>query len=234
MIKIFDLNLWRYNDFENRISSIVKNIENLQPDIIFLQETQLDLRYSTITQEEIIKNKLSADYRYSLHSTIYKKEYQRGQKLEKSIDHGMGIISKHPILNSFEYYLKQDDKNTEPRSILFFDLEINNIIHKFINIHFTNSEELAKKELHEVFNLLKYRAETRIMVGDFNLFNMSDYLKENNDYLLSHDFKKYVSFPKDSGTLDYILIPKNYYFNRLECLEDYMSDHRALFASVNI
>lgn len=232
MIKIFNLNLWRYNEFENRIINIIQSVENLQPDVIFLQESQLDIDQSFLTQEEIIKSKLNLDYKYSLHSTVYKKEYQKGQKLKDPIDHGMGIISKYPILNSFEYYLKQKDAGAEPRSVLFFDLEIEGILYKFINIHFTNKEEVAKQEMFEVFNLLERRNEKRILVGDFNMFNLTNYLEGLSDYKLSFDFSNYISYPKDNGTLDYILIPENYYFMEVKCLEEYMSDHKALFAKI--
>jgi len=233
MIKIFNLNLWRYNDFENRLTNLVKSVDNLQPDVIFLQEAQLDTRFSFLTQVELIKNQLNMNYRYTFHSTVYKKKHQKGEKLDTPIDHGMGILSKYPILNCFEYYLNHEDSDLEPRSVLFFELEKDNVIHKFINIHFTNKEEIAQTELGEIFQLLKDRNEDRIMVGDFNMFNLSDYLKGNDRYTLSYDFKQYISYKKDEGTLDYILIPKNYHFEKFECLEEYMSDHNAIFAQIN-
>ena len=53
-----------------------------------------------------------------------------------------------------------------------------------------------------------------------------------SEYNLSNDFKKYISYKKDSGTLDYILLPKKYYFNELVCLEEYLSDHNGLYIEI--
>lgn len=241
MIKIFNLNLWRYNDFEKRLINIVKKIEDLSPDIIFLQETQLDQRCSFLTQTEIIKNKLNSDYKYSLQTAVYKKDKQAGVILNTQIDHGMAIISKYPVLNSFEYYLKKDTVVSEPRSVLFFDLDMCGVIHKFINIHFTNNEKIALQEFMELFELIENRKEKRLLIGDFNMFNFSEHLRQENllfkkikeNFKLSYDFKKYVSYEKDAGTLDYILIPNNYDFLSVDCLEEYMSDHKALFTTIS-
>jgi endonuclease/exonuclease/phosphatase family metal-dependent hydrolase len=88
---------------------------------------------------------------------------------------------------------------------------------------------------------LDLRKEKRIMVGDFNLFKMSEYEDIFKGYNLSYNFKKYQSFKegyengkmiKKDGTLDYMLIPNNYEFKLLEALEEYLSDHNALYAEV--
>ncbi len=46
-------------------------------------------------------------------------------------------------------------------------------------------------------------------------------------YTSSIDFKKYVSFPSESITLDYVLIPKRFAFDSLDVHEG-LSDHNAL------
>jgi endonuclease/exonuclease/phosphatase family metal-dependent hydrolase len=183
MISIFTLNLWRYYDFDLRLSNIEKVIKDKNPDIIFLQEVQIDISQSPFSQVEIIK-KLLPEYKYSIHSTIYQKEFQRGKKLEIPVQHGMAIISKYPILNSFEYYLKQEKDDSEPRAILCFDVEIKSKIYYFADIHFTNKEEPAKNELIEFLNFIHSRGEKRIMAGDFNLFNLPKYSEIFDGYKL--------------------------------------------------
>ncbi len=236
MIKILSLNLWRYNDFDIRFENLLKVISNKNPDIILLQESQIDQSFSRLSQVEIIKNKIneviSKDYKFSHYSTVYLKKYQKGEKLEIPVQHGMGIISKYPVVNSFEYYLNIIDKNPEPRSIFCFDLEIEDHIHKFANVHFTNNDIEAPKELQEFLGFIENRNERRIMCGDFNIFNLSEYLKNNKDYTLSTKFKKYILYEKDNGTLDYVLLPKEYNFIDFECLNDYLSDHKGIFAVV--
>ncbi|GAX62623.1 endonuclease/exonuclease/phosphatase [Candidatus Scalindua japonica] len=48
MTKIFDLNLWNYNNFEERKSHIIEAIMQYDPDIITFQEVRDDLRFNSI------------------------------------------------------------------------------------------------------------------------------------------------------------------------------------------
>ncbi len=230
MISIFTLNLWRYYDFDSRLSNLEKIIKTKKPDVIFLQEVQIDTTISPFSQVEIIKNILP-EYEYSIHSTIYPKESQRGQKLKKTIQHGMAIISRHPVVNSFEYYLTPN--GSEPRSILCFDVRIGQKVYNFANIHFTNSEGSAKAELTEFLDFIHSRGERRIMAGDFNLHDLPRYLDALIGYKLSFDYKPYISYPKDNWCLDYIMIPDNLTFARLEMVEEYLSDHKGLIAEID-
>jgi len=239
-MKILSLNLWRYYDWDNRFKNIVNNILKKDPDIIFLQEVQLDKEKSSFSQVEILKERLS-DYKYSIFSTIIIKTHQKGKELKKPVQHGMAILSKHPIINSFNYFLKLSEDEKENRSILCFDIEKNGKIEKMANIHFGNRENWAKLQMKEFINFLDLRNEKRIMVGDFNLFNMREYKNIFKGYKLSYDFKKYLSFQeayengkkiKKDGTLDYALIPDNYEFKKVDILEEYLSDHNALYTEI--
>lgn len=231
MLLIFTLNLWRYYDFDSRLPRIIKVLQDKDPDVIFLQEVQINPKFSTFSQVELMK-KFLPDYKYSIHSTIYLKHFERGKRLKMPVQHGMAILSKYPILNSFEYFLKQADADSEPRSILCFDVKKQSKVYYLANIHFTNKENLAKNELKEFLNFIHNRKEERIMAGDFNLFNLVKYKDLYKDYKLSFDFQNYLSYPQDNGCLDYILIPKNFEFQSLELLPDNLSDHKALFSKI--
>lgn len=239
-MKILSLNLWRYYDWENRFENIVESIKEKKPDVIFLQETQLDKEKNNFSQVEILKKELQ-EYKYSIFSTIVVKTHQRGKKLKNPIQHGMAILSKHPIINSFNYFLELSEDEKEHRSILCFDIEKDGKIEKMANVHFGNRENWAKKQLKEFINFLNLRNEKRIMAGDFNLFEMIEYSDIYKDYKLSYDFKKYQSFKDDyengkmvekKGTLDYILIPDNYEFEKLEVIDKYLSDHSGLSSEI--
>ncbi|MCE9585291.1 endonuclease/exonuclease/phosphatase family protein, partial [Candidatus Nomurabacteria bacterium] len=210
---------------------IINYINKNQPDVIFLQEIQIDFNKSPFSQVEIIKEKISG-YKYSIHSTIYPKNKQKGEEIKIPIQHGMAILSKYPIVNSFEYYLPLPENETEPRSILCFDLDINGTIHKFANIHFTNKEEIAKNQLMDFLQLMNSRNEKRIMAGDFNMFDLPQYNDLIKDYELSFNYKNYISYPKDNGTLDYIMIPKSYKFEKLEIIEN-ISDHNGILIEIS-
>jgi len=239
-MKILSLNLWRYYDWENRFENIISNILEKEPDVIFFQEAQLDKEKSNFSQVEILKDKLS-QYKYSIFSTIVVKTHQRGKKLKTPVQHGMAILSKYPIVNTFNYFLKLSKDEEENRSILCFDIKKKEGIEKMANIHFGNREDWAKKQLKEFIGFLDSRKEKRIMVGDFNLFKMTEYENIFKGYNLSYNFKKYQSFKKSyengkivkkNGTLDYILIPNNYEFKSLEILNEYLSDHNALYIEI--
>ena len=120
MISIFTLNLWRYYEFEQRIPNIIAFITEKKPDVILLQEAQIDQQHSIYSKAEIMQKSLP-DYKFVLQSTIYLKTSQRGILLETPIQQGIAILSKHPIIKSFEYYLPQAPSE-EPRSNLCFDI----------------------------------------------------------------------------------------------------------------
>src|ERR1700733_10273590 len=161
MLSIFTLNLWRYYDFDVRLLNLKKVLTVKKPDIIFLQEVQIDPAMSPFSQVETIK-KMFPEYIYSIHSTIYVKEFQKGEKWEKPIQHGMAVLSKYPIIHSFEYYVAKNKDESEPRSILCFDVTINSKVYYFANVHFTNTEESAKKQLVEFLDFTHSRGEKRI------------------------------------------------------------------------
>lgn len=231
MTSLLTLNLWRYYDFETRLPNIVKAVKDKQPDIIFLQEVQIDSSISPFSQVEIIKKQLP-EYPYSIHSTIYRKEFQRGEKLDIPVQHGMAVLSKYPILNSFEYYVAKNEGEEEPRSILCFDVEINSEIFKFANIHFANKEEWARNQCEEFLNFIHARGEKRILTGDFNMFKLPQH-NLLHGYKLSYDYKAYDSYPKDNGCLDYVVISDEFDFTKVELLEDYLSDHKALLVNID-
>ncbi len=236
MLSLLTLNLWRYYDFDKRLPNIIKAFKDKNPDIIFLQETQIDRSFSPYAQVEILKKELS-EYPYSIHSTIYLKTTQRGEKLVTPVQHGMSVLSKYPIMHSFEYYLSKNEGEDEQRSILCFDVNINSKTYKLANIHFANKEDWAKNQLLEFLDFLKSRDEKRIMAGDFNLYDLSIYSNESSlveGYNLSFNYKNYVSYPEKEWCLDYIMIPNEFNFTSVETTEGHLSDHKGVFAEISL
>jgi hypothetical protein len=72
------------------------------------------------------------------------------------------------------------------------------------------------------------------MLGDFNLFSLS---KEQgllpDGYTNSFDVQKYISYPDDADTLDYIVIPDPLSFVSIKCHTEEVSDHRMLSAEIH-
>ena len=232
-MKILTLNLWRYYDWEKRFENILKSISKKDPDIIFLQEVQLNKEFSNLSQVEILKNKLSG-YKYSIFSTTTIKTRQRDVALKIPVQQGIAILSKYPITNSFNYFLKLSKDEDERRSILCFDIEKDGNIKKMANVHLGNRTDWAEKQLKEIIDFLSQRNEKRVLVGDFNLFEITEYKKTLKDYINSYSFKKYDSFISDdkTGTLDYVLIPNSYNFKSLDTIDEYLSDHKGLYVEI--
>lgn len=227
------LNYWRYYELDQRLDNIIQAVHTEKPDVICFQEMQIDRSHSPFSQVELLKNKLSG-YNFSLHSTIYPKTHQRGSKLPQPAQHGMAVLSRHPIINSFEYYLTLSADEKEPRSILCFDVQLDTQIIKLANIHLGNRERWSKVQLEEFLNYLASRREHRIMAGDFNFHQLWQYKDIYPNYIISYDFKPYISYPDHNWCLDYILIPDNYKFTDVKMLEEYMSDHKGLVAQISI
>ncbi|HEX6258833.1 MAG TPA: hypothetical protein VFZ48_05115, partial [Candidatus Saccharimonadales bacterium] len=90
------------------------------------------------------------------------------------------------------------------------------------------------EQLRELIAIFASRKEERIIAGDFNipqLENEKESYTEN--YTSSIDFKKYVSFPSENITLDYVLIPKQFTFDSLEVHEG-LSDHNVLVFAIRL
>lgn len=233
LLKIMTLNYWRYYELDQRLANIINAIQREKPDVICFQEMQIDSSHSPFSQVELLKSKLSG-WDFSLHSTIYAKTHQRGSKLPQPVQHGMAVLSRCPIINSFEYYLSLSEEETEPRSILCFDIKLNIDTVKLANIHFANREKWAKAQLEEFLNYLNSRKERRIMAGDFNSYQLSQYQPIYHGYTSSYDIKPYISYPKDNWCLDYVLIPDSYKFTGIKLLDEYLSDHKGLIADISI
>ena len=50
-----DHDIFEHNDFANRIGTIIKIIKEKNPDVICLQEEQIDEKYSSFSQVENLK-----------------------------------------------------------------------------------------------------------------------------------------------------------------------------------
>lgn len=183
------------------------------PDVILFQKVQI--LSSGLSQVEELKNKLNKKikkiYPYSVHHTIYLKLSEQGKILETPKQYRMVVLCKHPITNSFNYFVVQTEE-LEPRSVLCFDIIIKEKgkkeIYNLANIHLENRQHWAKPQFENLLQFLKNRNENRILAGDFNLFD----LQTPQNYYSSFDFQSYISYPNKNWTLDYILIPQKYQF----------------------
>lgn len=231
MAKIMSLNLWGYEDWNNRKDNIVSLLNYERPDVIALQEVRL-LHDSPmqISQSNFITKVCGLPY------YVFAPTYRR-TNLKSDVSHGLAFYSKYPI-NSVEiYHLKQGEGFKEKCSALIISLEINGKAVDICNVHFGNTDKESDLHIKEFIGFLKHRGLRPIIMGDFNIINIDNYLGTSllAGYVSSSQCLNYVSMPKINNRLDYIIAPEaKYKMSEVRCSEAYVSDHRALFAEINI
>jgi endonuclease/exonuclease/phosphatase family metal-dependent hydrolase len=232
MLKIMTLNLWCYFDWNNRKDNIISLVNELAPDFKAFQEAQTNHSFSEFPQSDFIAD--NCGFKYRVFAPTYKRDGQidKDGGMTQETSFGLAFISKFPVISSETYFLRQHPDHDEACSVLFCKIDVDGTPVDVCNVHFGNSDLFADLHLNELMDLCEERKIKPIILGDFNIFNLSAY-KSNRlkDYMISTDVAEYTSMPKDKGTLDYIAVPSAYTLSNVQCPELYVSDHRALFAT---
>jgi endonuclease/exonuclease/phosphatase family metal-dependent hydrolase len=235
MLKIMTLNLWCYFDWSNRKDNINTVIKNLEPDFIAFQEAQTNPSFSPFPQSDSIAD--STGYKYRIFAPTYKRDGQidKDGDMTQETSFGLAFISKYPIISSETYFLRQHPDHDEACSVLFCKVDVNGTLIDICNVHFGNSDTFADLHINELMDVCEKRKITPIILGDFNIFDLSAYKKSRlKDYTITTDIAVYESMPKNNGTLDYITAPtSDYVIKTVVCPQEYVSDHRALFATLD-
>lgn len=234
MPKMMTLNLWCYFDWDNRKDAIVSLMKDAQPGVVAFQEAQTNPSFSAWPQSDFIAN--SCNYPYRVFAPTYGRNGQVSPSgtMDQRASYGLALISKYPIVSSETYFLSQHPDHNEACSVLFCKIEVEGTIIDVCNVHFGNSDLFADLHLNELMDLCGARNIQPIILGDFNIFDLSVYKKTRlKNYILSTDTATYESMPKNNGTLDYIAVPSEYTISSVVCPDIYVSDHRALLANVD-
>jgi endonuclease/exonuclease/phosphatase family metal-dependent hydrolase len=227
-ISFVSLNIAGYKDWELRLPKIVEFLDNQSAGVVLLQEVRFDTTKSTHQAAEI-NNLLNKLYPHSLSSISRFYRPSVGEPYRE----GLSILSRHPIEDSETLVLNQaiDDKHS--RIIQIADVIVDGTSIHVCNVHFSNNAH-SVSQLSETLSVLKTRDDEVIISGDFNIFDLSANAEIYNDkYVASTEVKSYVSFPSESKTLDYVLIPKSMSFESLEVIPE-LSDHSALVYGVTV
>lgn len=236
MLKVMTLNLWCYFDWDNRKDNITSLIKEESPDIIGFQESQTNHAFSDFPQSDVIAN--ATGYTYRVFAPTYKRDGQVDADggMTQETSYGLALISKYPIVSVETYFLRRHPDYTEETSVLFCKIDVGGTIVDVCSVHFGNSELWSNLHLNELMDLCEERNVQPIILGDFNHFHLDVY-KENRlkDYSLTTDIAEYESMPKNNGTLDYIVVPSSLYtIDEVTCPEVYVSDHRAVVATIGL
>ncbi len=228
-LKIISLNLAGFKDWELRRQKIIDFINNENPDVLLLQEVKFDPLISAYSQSTLLNQLLQKPFSFT--QTTVSKFYQ--PSVGDAFREGLAILSKFPIKDSEALVLVKQADDKHPRIIQSADLVINEQTVGIANIHLSNNK-YSIEQLRELIAIFASRKEERIIAGDFNILQLENE-KESyvENYISSIDFKKYVSFPSENITLDYVLIPRHFVFESLDAHEG-LSDHNALVFVVGL
>lgn len=229
-ISIATLNLWRYYQWEERQSKIIRLFKDYKSDIIALQEVQINRSFSNKSQAENLAKALDYPHFIFAPTMIKKNQTSKSGKANVKATHGLAVLSKFPILSYESIRLTQHELDPEPRNIVLAKIDTGDRIIDICNVHFSNNNEWADKHMRETLLICQDRNIRPIVLGDFNLYSVNEYLDRLTNYHISSIEFEYTSYPKDKGSLDYIISP--FKFQDFICQEDTVSDHRALIAKL--
>lgn len=220
LIKLFNLNLHGYWNWNKRINKLVKSIKKYDPDIITLQEAQIDKNISSTNQAEEINSFIKYPYLNFAPCFDSSIDYGKGSTTNHSIIEGLAIISKLSFSSSHADLPITKKLDRWPR-----------IIQNCHNQQLTITNIHLSKHHPTRLNQYPLLPSENILIGDFNAQpkEISSHLKNLQS---SYEFKKYISFPTQNITLDYCLIPKGN-FVKLITITD-LSDHNAIYCELQI
>lgn len=231
-MKILNLNLWNYNDFDERKSKIIKFIQKHNPDIVTFQEVRDDLRFNTKGNNQAKQlNKILGFKHFIFRKTMDVNKVNNTPNNPNCFE-GVAILSNIPILKIKKKKLIQhhDDKFT--RGILSVKIKNSKLKDIFV-VHYSPNDLFSKLHLQETLDYAKKLNINPLIIGDFNVrYPKIIYDLIDKNYACSRQIKRYVSYPPARYTLDYFLIPKKIKLKSFDCLGSNISDHKALLLEI--
>lgn len=228
-MKVVTLNLAGYKNWNEREAKLVTFLDETQSDVVFLQEVKYDPLFSPLSQSRYLNTKLARLYRYS--QTSVSRFYQPPEG--DSYREGLAVLSNYPIVDSEVLVLTKRPDDTHTRIIQKVSILVDEQVVNFTNVHFSNNQ-YSIEQLNETLTISKNRNDSSIILGDFNIHDVqtvSDLYAP--DYTASTEFTKYISFPSEAATFDYVLLPKSYNYMSLSVGKG-LSDHNALVIELDV
>jgi len=230
-LKLLNINIWNYHDFDTRKPKIIALIKKYDPDVVVFQEIRDDRSKNKIGEHQLVQLNQELKYPYSYFLPVQDFR-EKEKKLHECIE-GLGICSKYPFETNATTLKKQkDDKFT--RKVLHASVHVNNMVLNIHNVHFSPNDVFARLQLEEVLKMQENKMKS-IIVGDLNYAHpdIIANLAEKNGFIASSHFN-YVSYPDDDCSYDYILLSHDMTFGTFVCVQEKVSDHRALYAEITL
>lgn len=234
ILKILNLNLWNYSQYETRKPRILEFIREQNPDVITLQEVRDDIQFNKKGDNQAMQLNRELNYPHYEFYEVTDKQKERPEKYTHRCKEGTAILSKFPIVKFEKRELKRQPEDRYTCGNLYVQLKAEKMVDMVI-VHFSNSDLFSLLHLIETLKWIKKKGIDPIIAGDFNIRH-PDWLDDltEDHYTSSMRHKPYISYSPDNYTLDYILIPQRFKFKSFDCLGEGLSDHKALVAEVKI
>ena len=97
-MKILNLNIWNYNNFDIRKPKIIRFIKKQNPDIITLQEVRDDVQFNKKGDNQVKQLNRELNYPYYEFYPVSDKQKERPEKYKKYCVEGTAVLSKYPII----------------------------------------------------------------------------------------------------------------------------------------
>jgi endonuclease/exonuclease/phosphatase family metal-dependent hydrolase len=231
-LTILTLNLAGYKDWAIRQPEVIKALNQVNADVVFLQEVRYDPSISPLTQANYINSLLDTPYTHNVSDVSRFYAPSVGEPYRE----GLATLSNYPILQSDSIVLKQAPGDEHNRIVQLLDILVGDRVLKIANVHFSLSDtvDYATAHLKETIEILSARGEERIIAGDFNISHLEALGDIWKDRYRSSTEKEYISFPEMNKRIDYFLIPRSDSFLDISVSSDELSDHRAVTADIQI
>ena len=232
MLKLLDLNIALYNDWDTRMPKIVNFIKEQKPDIVTLEEVMDDAKYNRYGDnqaKQIARATGLSHCAFYLSGNLQRESPQWvGSRRART---GDAILSRYALTNIVKRRLKRHQDDRHYRGIVKARVMSKSPI-DLIVVHFSNNDIFSRLHMEEVLEYIKRVNIKPVIVGDFNMYPKNILSVVPKDYTLSYSLNRYVSFPSEGNTFDYIMLPKFLKFKSLECIDGGFSDHSSLVAEI--
>jgi maltose 6'-phosphate phosphatase len=212
----FNLHLSQEENLDDNKERLSKYIIDNDIDVCLFQEVAQTAEFKEI-EPNIKKDNYVLDliHKLDFKGSKYYYYYDYGNRAYSSLDDGLAIISKYPLMNTESFYVSRetDYEYWWTRKIIKASIQYKNSLLDLISVHlgWTQHNEVFEDQLDELEKHINQDRHT-ILGGDFNVSSDSkeyDYIssKEWCDVYYNGDIK-YQSDPTHLAYIDVKTIPK--------------------------
>lgn len=146
--------------------------------------------------------------------------------------YGTAVVSKYPITKKEVYPLYLGPKS-EQRMLGVFTIDVDGTPITFANTHLDYlSAETIRTQMREVNAVLKDK--DYILTGDFNTTDMTQFYELEGASFTMCDEHRLVTFPSTGITIDNVVYKGAYRLLSFGTVEESYSDHRMLWAELEM